>query len=126
MSIWGYIPRVVVLGTAFWLIVDIILDGIQAPKYWKLSPCLNVYHEANLNLTGRMLQFCTKIECLQFNKSKLNNRQIVLYEEWMEKCKKSDFNFTNSYGISRIQLEIIKVKKIILCFSYSCTDNNHN
>ena len=109
MSIFDYISRVLVLGTACWLIIDIILDGIQAPKYWKLSPCLNVYHEANLNLTDRILQFCAKIECLQFNKSKLNNRQTVLYDEWMENCKDSDFNFTNSFGISMSQLEIMRV-----------------
>ena len=76
MSTWSYISRIIVLITACWLIIDIILDGIQAPKYWKLSPYLNKNHEANLNLTMRIVQLCKKLEKTQFIQSIFNELRL--------------------------------------------------
>ena len=109
MSTWSYISRIIVLITACWLIIDIILDGIQAPKYWKLSPYLNKNHEANLNLTKRIVQLCKKLEKTQFIQSIFNEKQIHFYAKWSEKCKHSDFSITNDYELNLKQLNQIKV-----------------
>ena len=109
MSTWSYISRIIVLITACWLIIDVILDGIQAPIYWKLSPYLNKNHEANQNLTKRIVEFCKKLEKTQFIQSIFNESQIHFYSKWSEKCKHSDFSLTNDYELNPKQLNQIKV-----------------
>ena len=109
MSTWSYISRIIVLITACWLIIDMILDGIQAPIYWKLSPYLNKNHEANMNLTKRIVELCKRLEKTQFIQSIFNEKQIHFYAKWSEKCKHSDFSIANDYDLNQKQLKKIKV-----------------
>ena len=103
MKVVAITLRFVRLLSAFWLIIDIVLDGVQAPKYMKLSPKIYGGHEGNLNLTNRMMDFCLKLEQISFNETN------ELYHEWMNRCQNSDFSFTNSYGLDEGQLESIRV-----------------
>ena len=79
------------LFLAFWLILDIIFHIIQTEQYFVLSPALNYYHEANLNLSERMSEFCTQINQTRFDKSLMNKEQNKIYEEWIDKCGYNDF-----------------------------------
>ena len=64
---------------------------VQTEQYFVLSPALNYYHEANLNLSERMSEFCTQINRTRFDKSLMNKKQNTIYEEWIDKCGYNDF-----------------------------------
>ena len=97
------------LGSAFWLIGDMILDGIQASKYYHLSPFLNQEHEANQNLNERILIFCANFQEINFNTSVINELEIKLLNEWIERCQTRNFNFSISFGLFGGQVEHAKV-----------------
>ena len=102
--------RFIRLGLAFWLIGDTVLDGIQAPKYYHLSPYLNHEHEANSNLTDRILHFCEKLDWNGWNDSRLDTKQKMFTSEWTNRCKESDFNFEClSNFLDTEQLDSLKV-----------------
>ena len=85
--IFGLLGRIFVLGSAFWLIGDMILDTIQTEKYYRLSPQINADHEANSNLTQRILKFCGDLGQINLNNSVMTDPQKNLHDEWIERCQ---------------------------------------
>ena len=107
--IFGLIGRIFVLGSAFWLIADMGLDTNQTEKYYRHSPQLNSDHEANSNLTQRILKFCGDLGQMNLTNSDLTDPQKNLHDEWIERCQKTNFSFSISYGIFQQQTESAKV-----------------
>ena len=103
--------RIFVLGSALLLIVDMGLDTNQTEKYYRLSPELNSDHEANSNLTQRILKFCGDLEQINLTDSELTDPQKNLHDEWIERCQTTNFSFSISYGIFQQQIESEKVSK---------------
>lgn len=108
-SCFGKLLSYVRAISAFWLIFDIFLDGVQVKKYHHFSPYLNIEHEANLDLKERMLDFCLILEKSDFNQTLLEKEQNKLHAEWTYRCKQSDFNFTMPYGLYMNQTVVAKV-----------------
>ena len=93
-----------------------ILDTIQTEKYYRLSPQLNADHEANSNITTRILNFCGDLGQIKFTDSdfaELTVPQKDLYDEWIERCQTTNFSFSISYGIFQEQSESAKVSSSI-------------
>ena len=89
-----------------------VLDTNQTEKYYHLSPQLNSDHEANSNITTRILNFCgdlSKINFFDSDFAELNDTQKNLHGEWTERCGTSNFSFSISYVISLQQTESAKV-----------------
>ena len=86
--------RIFRLFSALWLILDIILHIILTEQYFILSPSLYNYHEANTNLSERILKFCTNLNQAEFNQSLMNQKQKDLHDDWIEKCEKNNFSLT--------------------------------
>ena len=97
------------LGSALWLVGDMVLDGMQTSKYYHFSPYLNPNHEANLNMSERMLTFCTTFEEIKYNQTMLTKPENDLHDEWRERCQTGDFNFSISFGLFEEQTESSKV-----------------
>ena len=107
--IFGLIGRIFVLGSAFWLIVDMGLDTNQTDKYYRYSPQLNSDHEANSNLTHRILKFCGDLRQINFTFDELTDPQKNLHDEWIERCRTTNFSLSISNGIFQQQIESVKV-----------------
>ena len=93
------ILNTITLVSAFWMIGDVVLDVRQTSKYYHLSPFLNPNHEANLNMSIRLLTFCTELEKVEFDKSRLNETQKNFHDEWKEKCQNNDVNELSKVSI---------------------------
>ena len=107
--IFGLLGRIFVLGSAFWLIVDMGLDTNQTEKYYRHSPQLNSDHEANLNLTQRILKFCGDLGQINLNNFVMTDPQKNLHDEWIERCRTTNFSLSISNGIFQQQIESVKV-----------------
>jgi hypothetical protein len=107
--IFGLLGRIFVLGSAFWLIVDMGLDTNQTEKYYRHSPQLNSDHEANSNLTQRILKFCGDLGQISLSNSVMTDPQKNLHDEWIERCRTANFSLSISYGIFQEQIESEKV-----------------
>ena len=93
------------------------LDTNQTEKYYRHSPQLNSDHEANSNLTQRILKFCGDLGQINFTDSdftKLTVPQKDLYDQWIERCQTANFSFSISYGIFLEQTESSKVSSAII------------
>ena len=86
--------RIFRLVSALWLVIDIILHIILTEQYFILSPSLYNYHEANGNLSERILDFCSSLNQAEFNQSLMNQKQKDLHDDWIEKCEKNNFSLT--------------------------------
>ena len=69
------ILKFVALGSALWMVGDMVLDGVTTSKYYELSPYFNSNHEANSKISTRVLTFCSKLDKIEFDQSMLNETQ---------------------------------------------------
>ena len=89
----------ILLVSSLWMVGDLVLDVRQTSTYYHLSPFLNPNHEANLNMSIRLLTFCTELEKVEFDKSRLNETQKNFHDEWKEKCQNNDVNELSKVSI---------------------------
>ena len=92
------------LIVAILLILDIIFHVFQTQQYFISSPTLHYYHEANLNLSERIHEFCEQINQARFNISLANEKQKNTYEEWNVMC---DSDFTVKVETPKEYIEVV-------------------
>ena len=85
--------KIYTLSSALWLVVDMVLDGRQTLKYQEFSPYFNLDHEANRNISDRIMIFCNKSKEMQFDRSKLTNPERNLHDGWTKRCRTNNFKF---------------------------------
>ena len=95
------ILKFVALVSAIWMIGDMVLDGITTSKYYELSPYFNPNHEANLNMSTRVMTFCSELDKVEFDQSMLNETQRNFHDEWKERCKNKDVDFLDSLNFQK-------------------------
>lgn len=107
--------RIFRLLSAIWLISDMIFHIIQTEQYFVLSPYLYNYHEANLNLSERIEEFCTQLNQTEFNQTLITETQKNLHDKWMDICDNS--NFLAAQSNTSLQEQQDFVKEDVLCSS---------
>ena len=92
-----------------------VLDGLQQPKYYALSPYWNPNHEANQNLTWQATKLCSELQLVEFNSTNKDKRVTKYWQTQCNGIQELDFKLGSMFGVNQEHMDALM--KDAICFA---------